>query len=359
MNKKKYILIIIAIVIIGACVIFINMHNSSKTKEYISTGEPIALSDDPIELEDGFSAVQFDGNYSFDSFLEQGGAKSDQEVVRFLAENIIGKEIDTGVFQSLFGCSTISVKSPDGDMLFGRNFDWNKCNAMIVMSKTNNGYHSISTVNEDFIKSGVGRFYDKLPQRLKTIAALYAPLDGMNEKGLVVSVNMIQDNSTIEQNSEKPDLTTTTAVRFLLDKAATTDEAIKLLSGYDLHASMGYMVHFAISDITGHSVCVEYINNEMSVIETPVVTNFYLTAGEKYGIGTEQSHERYDILIDRLNKTPQMNSDDLRNSLDAVSKDNFRGFESTEWSIVFNQTSGEVHYYHRENFENKYIFNVK
>ncbi len=358
MSKKIYILFIVAVIIVGVLLLLRYMGDNKKTK-YIAPTVPVTLSDEPIQLEDGLSAVQVEGDYRFESFLEKGGAASDKEVVQFLAENIIGYEIDGGIFRSLFGCSTVSVESPQGDRLFGRNFDWNKCNAMIVMSKTNNGYHSISTVNEDFIKSGVGNFYNKLPQEIKNIAAIYAPLDGMNEKGLAVAVNMIQDNSTIEQNSEKPDITTTTAVRLLLDKASTTDEAIKLLSEYDMHASMGYMIHFVISDALGHSVCVEYINNEMSVIETPVVTNFYLTEGEKYGIGTEQSHERYSILMDKLSKSQQMSVDGVRDALDAVSKDNFRGFESTEWSIVFNQTSGEVNYYHRENFENKYIFNVK
>lgn len=39
-------------------------------------------------------------------------------------------------------------------------------------------------------------------------AALYAPLDGMNEKGVAISVNMIQDSAVIDQNTEKPDITT-------------------------------------------------------------------------------------------------------------------------------------------------------
>ena len=70
----------------------------------------------------------------------------------------------------------------------------------------------------------------------------------MNEKGLAVAVNMIQDSGTIEQNTDRPDITTTTAVRLLLDQADSVDEALKLLGQYDLHASMGMMVHFAIAD---------------------------------------------------------------------------------------------------------------
>ncbi len=128
----------------------------------------------------------------------------------------------------------------------------------------------------------------------------------MNEAGLAVSVNMIQDSAAIEQNTDKSDITTTTAIRLLLDQAGNVDEALELLGQYDLHGSMGMMIHFAIADSTGRSVAVEYINNEMIVIETPVLTNFYLAEGEKQGIGTEQSRERYDILMNRLGETPQM-----------------------------------------------------
>ena len=50
------------------------------------------------------------------------------------------------------------------------------------------------------------------------------PLDGMNEKGLAVSVNMIQDYDAICQDTGKPDLTTTTAIRLLfLDRAANVE----------------------------------------------------------------------------------------------------------------------------------------
>lgn len=110
-----------------------------------------------------------------------------------------------------------------------------------------------------------------------------------DSKGLCVAVLMIQDRPGFQQDTGKPDLTTTTAVRLLLDKAADVEEAVDLLSQYDMHASAGMMVHFALADASGHSVVVEYIDNEMAVTETPVVTNYYLSPGEKYGIGTEES----------------------------------------------------------------------
>ena len=100
------------------------------------------------------------------------------------------------------------------------------------------------------------------------------------------------------------------------------------------------------------------MENEMIVTETPVLTNFYPAEGEKQGIGTEQSHERYNILMERLEESPEMGMIAVRDALDNVSKDNFGEFESTEWSIVMNLSAGEAGYYHRENYEQDYTFRL-
>ena len=315
-----------------------------------------------VELENGFSAVRYDGDTGFDDFLSQGGASSDGEVVEYLAGNLLSGLNLGDLLGGIFGCSTIAVQSPEGDALFGRNFDWENCEAMVVESHPENGYASLSTVNMDFITQNVGGGMVDMALNLdevKTLAALYAPLDGMNEAGLAVSVNMIQDSAAIQQNTDKPDITTTTAIRLLLDQAGNVDEALELLGQYDLHGSMGMMIHFAIADSTGRSAAVEYVDNEMIVTETPVLTNFYLAEGEKQGIGTEQSHERYDILMNQLEETPQMGMEDVRDALDSVSKDNFGEFESTEWSIVMNLSAGEARYYHRENYNQNYTFRLE
>lgn len=341
-----------------------NAENSSTTQTLPDAENVnlISLTSEIVELENGFSAVRHDGDYGFDEFLAGGGASSDGEVVEYLANNLLSDLNLRDLLGGIFGCSTIAVQSPEGDALFGRNFDWENCEAMVVESHPENGYASLSTVNMDFITQNVGGGMVGMALNLdevKTLAALYAPLDGMNEAGLAVSVNMIQDSAAIEQNTEKPDITTTTAIRLLLDQAGSVEEALELLGQYDLHGSMGMMIHFAIADSTGRSVAVEYVAGEMIVTETPVLTNFYLAEGEKQGIGTQQSHERYDILMNQLEETSQMGMEDVRDALDSVSKDNFGEFESTEWSIVMNLSAGEVRYYHRENYNQNYTFRLE
>lgn len=311
-----------------------------------------------IPLEEGLSTVRYEGDYGFDNYLNKGGASSDLEVVQFLVSHLLFEGADIAFQGDTFGCSTLSVESTQGDRLFGRNFDWNHCEAMIVYAKPDNGYASLSTVNMDFITMGNNSF-KKLSDKMRTIAALYAPLDGMNEEGLCVAVNMIQDSAAINQQTDKADITTTTAIRLLLDKAANVGEALDLLKQYDMHASMGMIVHFALADKEGKSVAVEYVDNKMTVTETPVVTNFYFAPGEKNGVGTAQSYTRYEKLVNLLEENTAMDMKAVKDALDSVSKHNFGEFESTEWSIVFNQNNGEVHYYHRENYNKSYKFSLE
>lgn len=374
MMKKTFSVILFLIVLtttLGGCsrtadVTDSEVAESMNSSDITETNETeaytlIPLTPEITELEDGFFAVRYEGDYGFNEFLEQGGASSDSEVAAYLSEHLLSG-INLGFLENIFGCSTIAAKDSEGEALFGRNFDWNTCEAMVVASISESGYASISTVNMDFITQGVGGGAIGMALHLdevRTLAALYAPLDGMNEAGLAVSVNMIQDNAAIDQDMGRPDITTTTAVRLLLNQAATVNEALELLEQYDLHASMGMMIHFVLSDRTGHSVVVEYIDNEMVVTDAPVVTNFYLSEGEKYGIGTAQSHERYDILMNRLDESESMSVSNMRDALDSVSKDNFEEFASTEWSAIFNLDTGVAHYWHRENYENQYTFAIR
>ena len=335
------------------------MENVGKTEALEDNTVTVQASSEIEELEKGLSAVRYEGNDGFGAFLSGGGAKTDGEVVQFLASSFfVGNQSGFTMKTQSFGCSTLSVQNTEGGYFFGRNFDWNACDALVVTSYPQDGYASVSTVNMDFIRQGAGMADSLLSDEMMTMAALYAPLDGMNEKGLCVSVNMIQDGATISQDTCKTDLTTTTAIRLLLNQAATVEEALKLLSQYDLHASMDYMVHFAIADRAGNSVAVEYINNEMIVTKTLVLTNFYLAEREKQGIGTGQSHERFDILTETLAGKPSMTQAEVRDALDSVSKDNFGEFESTEWSIVFDQSALTASFYHRENYEKAYFFQI-
>ena len=77
------------------------------------------------------------------------------------------------------------------------------------------------------------------------LASIYVPLDGMNEKGLCVSDLIEIDGSTEVPDTDKADLTIVAAIRLVLDYAKDTEEAVKLLSEYDVFPSVN--AHKSIS----------------------------------------------------------------------------------------------------------------
>ncbi len=346
LKKTSILLITLVVVVTGAACLFFRIRTGLSAIQV-------------RKLEEGLYYMEYNGDYGFDRFLEQGGASSDWEVARFVGKDLFKGLVIPGFKTGKFGCSTLAARNAKGGVIYGRNFDWMECTAMVVKSKPAQGYASVSTVNLDFLDLGEEYNPDKTLSKVISAASLYAPMDGNNEKGLCVAVLMIDDPDVTKQDTGKPGITTTTAVRLLLDKAADVEEAVRLLGQYDMHASAGMMLHLALTDRTGRSVAVEYVNNEMSVIETPVVTNFYLTPGEKYGIGSEQSHIRYDMLMPRLSEQPYMNLEDMKDAMASVSKNNFGEFASTEWTIAYDQDTGELRYYHRENYKEYVTFSIQ
>ena len=67
--------------------------------------------------------------------------------------------------------------------------------------------------------------------KLASLTAPYICLDGLNEKGVSIAV-LTLDSDPVHQNTGKPAIATTLAIRLVLDRAASTEEAVELLRGY-------------------------------------------------------------------------------------------------------------------------------
>ncbi|MCI6432679.1 MAG: linear amide C-N hydrolase [Lachnospiraceae bacterium] len=310
------------------------------------------------KLEDGLYSMEYEGDYGFDEFLADGGATSDSAVadylVSFLSHGFY--KIESDVQTGEFGCSTICTRDEHGVVLFGRNYDWKECRAIIVHTVPENGYESISTCCLDFLGFDENYAPDgSMIERMQTLAAIYVPMDGMNEKGLMVADLMAGDNEATHQQTDKVDLTTTTAIRLLLDKAATVDEAVALLRRYDMNSSMDTAHHLSVADASGKSVVVEYVDGQMIVTETKIVTNHYLADCGKQGVGSEQSHLRFDTLATHTGAADDMAVRDL---LESVAQKNYPqtegDLEKTMWSIVYCPEGRCADFYFAENYEHSY-----
>lgn len=287
--------------------------------------------------------MKYEGDYGFDDFLKVG-ASTDAELVKFVTERLL-KGIPLEFSIPDLGCSTFSAQTEDGDQIFGRNFDLTYSPALFVETEPDNGYRSLSTVNLAFLGFGEDKLPETFKQKIITLAAPYAPLDGINEKGLTVAVLRIGDEPT-NQDTGKIDITTTTAIRLMLDKATTVKEALDLLEQYDMHSSAGSCYHFQISDAQGDSAIVEYVDSVYEVIPAEknyqMVTNFLLS-DKKYNFGSGQ--DRYEILKNTLDACNGVLKDEKAGMalLEAASSDwhvseTTGRLNATQWSIIYNNT---------------------
>jgi len=320
------------------------------------------------ELTEGVYFFEFFGDYEFDRFLAQGGNKTNEELSDFLTESLSKgkwkkgdvKEKKVTIKTPDFGCSSIVAQNKNGQEIFGRNYDWKDCAIMVIHTKPKDGYESVSTSCLEFL--GMDRNWkpkNKFPDDILALASVYVPLDGMNEKGLYIADLVAGDNETTAQSRGKTPLTITSAIRLVLDKAATVDEAVALLENHDMHSVIDTAHHFIIADATGKSVVVEWTENKMYVSETKVLTNHYVAESPKKGVFThENSKVRYDMLEKCGNENNWiMDAEKMKDCMKSVSVGSF-DFEAqsiTAWSAVYEPENKRISYYFRENYEKPFI----
>ena len=314
------------------------------------------------KLDEGLYYMEYKGDDGFDELLAKGGVRDAGE----LATHIMSF-LSKGYFQTpavapdsiAFGCSAITARTPEDGVLMGRNFDFPSATGIILHTIPKIGYETITTFNTDFFGFGEGWLPEGFANQYMALSGLFCALDGINEKGLAIADLMAGDNEQTHQDTGKIDLTTTTAISYLLKNAASVDEALEHLQRIDMHSDIGAAHHYAISDASGRSVVVEYVDGKMVVVESPAVTNHYLCAA-KHNVGLVPGDDRYDQLRELLAKDgSMMDWGQLENAIFSVSQPEQEGFLGTAWTIVFDLTHPSVTYYSRRHFEEPFYFSLK
>ena len=150
----------------------------------------------------------------------------------------------------------------------------------------------------------------------------------------------------------------------MLDKAKNVDEALKLLSSYDMHSSANSCYHFQICDASGKSVVVEYVDDEMKVVypdkNYQCATNFLLTQPDaEFNFG----QDRYQIIDEKLSSTNgKLSKHEAMQLLSDCSQDahkNKQGkISKTQWSCVYDLKNKKVTICVNQNYDAKYTISV-
>jgi len=374
MTKLKKPIFIITIIVL-LIVIFIAVFNTLSSP---FEDKSIKLPEDRIKTiksvekisdYDGLNIYTIDVKFDYDiDQLTLDGPVDTQ----MLMENMIkvaAPGVDIDYTSPDYGCSVFTMNRTDGGLSFGRNYDFKyDTSAMIVRCHPKDGYASIGTaaISNLYVNDPLGSDNEKIA----CLASPFICLDGINEKGVGIGV-LTLDSDPTDQDTGKKKLATTILIRLVLDKAASTEEAIQLISEYDSYATSGRDYHFYITDETGDSRIVEFDcedpGRSMVVTPTRSATNFYIKYKDLvlpnqrngvYGHG----RERYDVIEEILTANEgNSTSETAWEALKAASQEpNPESVTSnTQWSIEYDLTGRKEKFVLHRKWDDMYEFELK
>ena len=354
-----------ALVIALAVAVFALWHNELTTLASFQK-----LSDRDEAHRDG---AVYQINFSFDEFLSQGGASNDAELISFVTRSITKGIIPMHIKTSSIACSAFTADTQSGDRVFGRNYDFSATNTAIVYTDPGEGRHaSYSTIDLSFLGLDADKDVETIGQKFLTLAAPYVPLDGI--KG-----------TPTDTQTDRPDITSTTLLRLILDYADSVEDAVALAQQYDLHDSASSCFHYMVADSTGRSAILEWVGTDadhdadgaqrqLNVLwndtdalsdsaDWQVVTNFIKTPGYYDGTTAERKGlDRYEHLAAALRETDGIVADkdaamDLLASVGRRTWDNDDSNSNTVHSVVYDLTDKSVLWVGNEHYgEEAYTF---
>jgi len=335
--------------------------------EYTGRFQTIRTIEKVTDYED-YNLYSMDVKYDYDlDRVIEYGITDDQSLVDAIVEEaipILPVQIDVPDF----GCSAFTLQEADGDILMGRNYDFRRdTSAMLVYCEPEDGYKSVGFAALDNISANTPE--ESMKKKLATLTAPFICLDGMNEKGVSIAV-LTLDSEPVHQNTGKPVIGTTLAIRLILDRAASTAEAVELLQQYDMFASSGRDYHFYITDSTGDGRVIEYDceSETRKMVATPVrsVTNFFalyenqVLPNQRNGI-YGHGKERYDKMEALFDYEEVYTKDAAWEALKAAAQEPSAEdiTSNTQWSIIYDDTNLTAEIILRRNWENVIGYDLK
>lgn len=173
-----------------------------------------------------------------------------------------------------------AARAEGGGYLYGRNYDYFKNPTMVTVSRPKKGYASIGVSDMSHFGYSLDKLPTSLAKKLNCLAAIYAPVDGINEKGLCTSIMALPKQAAC-QESGKHKVGTTIIMRLWLDRCATVQEALDLAASLDIRhdTAVGSGYHYMIADASGDCAVLEFDKKKgwkSMIVRKPAKQNYML-----------------------------------------------------------------------------------
>ncbi len=256
-----------------------------------------------------------------------------------------------------WACSLFAAMGDASNMLYGRNFDWEFSPAVLLFTSPPDGYASVSMVDIAYLGFGGSKATTltdlPLAERRALLNAPLLPFDGMNERGLAVGMAAVPPGD-MKPDSNKETIDSLRVIRMMLDQASNVDEAVAVLQRYNIDMEGGPPLHYLIADRSGRAMLVEFYQGKMILMPNDrpwhLATNFLRSA---VGENAQGKCWRYDTVFSRLTQAEgRLTGQAASTLLSDVSQ------ESTQWSVVYEMSTGDVEVSMGRRYSNVHTFHL-
>ncbi len=256
------------------------------------------------------------------------------------------------IFQGSYACTTFFLQK-DGQMVFGRNYDW-----VTGLGTVHTNLRGLAKSSFRMDNGSTVSWVSKYGSTTFNQYGKEFPNGGINETGLVVELMWLNESKYPEAD-DRAGLNVLQWIQYQLDNCASIQEVINTDKNIRI-VSTGTPQHYLVADAKGQAATIEFLNGKMIVhtgndLPFPVLTNstYQKSAGsiirDKALTNTKGGFQ--DNSIDRFSKACSMIQKYQANHLNKtlvdysfdilheVSMDNF-----TKWSIVYDIGNKKIYF---------------
>ncbi len=248
-----------------------------------------------------------------------------------------------------FACTTFTLKTQEGQLFFGRNFDFPVGAGHVCINQ-----RGIS--KKAFIQAPEKPILWKAKYGSITFnqAGREFPYGGMNEKGLVIE-QMWLNEAKYPETDERHGLTELQWIQYQLDMSGTVQEVIDSDTLLRISALSVATLHFLVADAHGNTAAIEFLDGKMRVYRNDQLphaalancpykrsiayANDTVKAEGEYTGWTQNSSGRFATAAEMLAAYKAQNPVEYAfGILDEVAQEG-----GTQWSIVYDIAGRNIH----------------
>lgn len=247
-----------------------------------------------------------------------------------------------------FACTTFCLKN-NGEVLFGKNYDWMAGEGMIFVNKR--GVEKLALAES---APNPARWTSRYGSVTFNQYGRENPSGGMNEAGLVIELMWLDDTEYPKADS-RPTVGTLEWIQYQLDNSASVEEVIKTAESVRIASEV--KLHYLVNDKAGNSATVEFLDGRLVAhagekLAVSALTNDTYEKSHNYSKAISTEKAKTESSFDRFTRAAQK-SKEFENQpkteqeavsyafgiLADVAQKNY-----TQWSIVYDQKRGKIHF---------------